>query len=1206
MNTDHNLLLGILALQMDFIDRDTLVASMQAWVLEKSKPLGEILQAQGHLSSQRRQLLDALVGEHLKQHDNDAQQSLAAVSSVGSVRADLKRLADPDIEASLARFPAGRGADRPSETVPLPTGAPIFAGTRFRILRPHARGGLGEVYVAQDEGLHREVALKEIQERYADNTESRSRFLLEAEITGGLEHPGIVPVYGLGVYADGRPFYAMRFIRGDSLMEAIAQFHDGKANGRDSSQRGLALRKLLGRFVDVCNAIEYAHSRGILHRDLKPGNIMLGKYGETLVVDWGLAKWVGHPETPGGSGERSLRPSVASASTPTQMGATVGTPQYMSPEQAEGRIDELGPASDVYGLGATLYALLTGRAPLEDDDLGALLRRVAKGDFTPPRQVRPDVPRALEAVCLKAMALRPTDRYPSPQAFADDIERWLADEPVRAYQEPLALRVGRWTRRHKPLVAAGVVLLGTTAVALAVSNALVTREQAHTEQRRQEVVAAEARAKEAQTFAEKQARKAEHRFTLALDAFQELVHNVQNKLEARPGTQALRHALPSSAQKGLAALIEDAERSNAAQSTLVWSYLRMGDVYLLMNQTRLAFQEYEHAVRLAETAAKQDTADPGAQRDLAVAYLRLGDVEWQLNHVHAAHEAFLQAMEINRRRSRETDDPQAQRDLSLNYNRLGDVAEELGNLSAARDAFREGLAIAERLAQTAPADAQAQRDLAFSHSRIGDIELKLGHLRPGREAFEAGLAIAQRLDETAPDDPDTRRTLALAYMKIGNLQARMANFAAARLALQKSLEIQQGLAQSDPENPIAQRNLSFSHFYLGDLDLKQNDMPAAREAFQKCLEIDRRRAERDPENGEAQADLAISYGRVGVVEMQLGHLAAARELLLRNLEITEQLAATESEDAHMQRNLSFCRVKLGDVEARLGDLPAARASYQRALEIRQRLAQADPQSAQAQDDLSYAYYFLGAVLLDMGDLAAARVAYGHCVELDRRPAQADPADFQAQRDLSISYRKFAAVCSRLGQFPDALEAYQQALQIHLRLVKEEPDNAQFQEDLSYGYYYLAALHLEMGDLPAARDEYVQSVELDRRLAEAAPENAQAHVDLAISCAKLADVCSRIAQLDPGNGPNLYQAARGFAKCAFAVPGGRSAEQLSAVDRTLKEFYAAQAVEQLKRAHAAGYFTIAATVTAISEDHDLDSLRDRDDFRKLVEELRRNH
>jgi hypothetical protein len=202
-NADQNLLFGVLALQMDFISRDKLVAAMNSWVLEKSKSLGEILVNRGSLTSDRYMLLQALVQEHLKQHDGDAEKSLAAVSSLGSVGEDLKRLGDAEIEASLAHVPAANTAIDRHATLASSAGSPTSPGQRFRILRPHAKGGLGQVSVARDEELHREVALKELQDRHADNLDSRSRFMVEAEITGSLEHPGIVPVYGLGTYADG-------------------------------------------------------------------------------------------------------------------------------------------------------------------------------------------------------------------------------------------------------------------------------------------------------------------------------------------------------------------------------------------------------------------------------------------------------------------------------------------------------------------------------------------------------------------------------------------------------------------------------------------------------------------------------------------------------------------------------------------------------------------------------------------------------------------------------------------------------------------------------------------------------------------------------------------------------------------------------------------------------------------------------------------
>ena len=284
---DRNLLFGILALQMDFITRDALIAAMNAWVLEKAKPLGQILAEQGA----GRRCTPAPEGDGRQALAGARQRSAAKPGGVGPGRRPSRR-ADPNHRSGRSSQPrARRGTISPGRR-PCPRRRKTGLGAeRYEILRPHAWGGLGEVYVARDRELNREVALKRIQERHAGNADSRMRFLLEAEITGGLEHPGIVPVYGLGMSTDGRPYYAMRFIRGQTLKEAIEKFHS--ATAQSDSERRIELRQLLNRFIAVCNAIEYAHNCGVVHRDLKPSNIMLGKYGETLVVDWGLAKAMG-------------------------------------------------------------------------------------------------------------------------------------------------------------------------------------------------------------------------------------------------------------------------------------------------------------------------------------------------------------------------------------------------------------------------------------------------------------------------------------------------------------------------------------------------------------------------------------------------------------------------------------------------------------------------------------------------------------------------------------------------------------------------------------------------------------------------------------------------------------------------------------------------------------------------------------------------
>jgi serine/threonine protein kinase len=459
---DRNLIFGLLALQMDFVSREQLLDAMNAWMLDKGTPLGDLLCRRGALGERRAGVLDALVDEHVAWHGGDPQASLAALRVEPAVRQRLDCLDDPDVQSSLASLPpspAGRSSPAVDSVAIPATAAPAAtapSGVRYRRLREHAKGGLGEVFVALDEELSREVALKEIQGRFADHPNARSRFLREAQVTGKLEHPGVVPVYGLGAYPDGRPYYAMRLIRGESLQQAIARFHHADQSPRDPGERSLALRDLLSRFVAVCETVAYAHSRGILHRDLKPANVMLGAYGETLVVDWGLAKGFAKDEGDQPENTGRLPLNADAAVIQTDMGEAVGTPEYMPPEQANGKLDCLGPPSDVFALGATLYELLTGAPPYRGPDALAQAKRAM---VPPARQRNRAVPAALEAVCAVAMAARSQDRYGSARALAEDVQRYLGDEPVSVFREPWGQRAVRWRRQHRTLVASVSVAL---------------------------------------------------------------------------------------------------------------------------------------------------------------------------------------------------------------------------------------------------------------------------------------------------------------------------------------------------------------------------------------------------------------------------------------------------------------------------------------------------------------------------------------------------------------------------------------------------------------------------------------------------------------------------------------------------------------------------------------------------------------------------
>lgn len=367
-----------------------------------------------------------------------------------------------------APTPPAPGDDDPYRTYGEGDSVPADSFVRFKILRPHGRGNLGEVFVAHDAELHREVALKEIQQAHAHDPDSRRRFLVEAEVTGGLEHPGIVPVYSLGTHADGRPYYAMRFIRGRSLLEAIEELHEnGRAGTTDDETASLALRRLLRSMIVVCQAIDYAHSRGVIHRDIKPHNIMLGRHGETIVVDWGLAKVEGTgdddaPTAP--TSESRLSLADQHAGDLTVAGSLIGTPAYMSPEQAAGRHDLVGPASDIYSLGATLYHLLAGRVPFRGESVAEVLKNVTAGRLPPLQAANPAVARPLGAIVAKAMATDPARRHATAAALADDIEHWLADQPFATYEERPVERFFRWLRRHRSWAVAGFAAVAATAL----------------------------------------------------------------------------------------------------------------------------------------------------------------------------------------------------------------------------------------------------------------------------------------------------------------------------------------------------------------------------------------------------------------------------------------------------------------------------------------------------------------------------------------------------------------------------------------------------------------------------------------------------------------------------------------------------------------------------------------------------------------------
>lgn len=303
-------------------------------------------------------------------------------------------------------------------------GNPDLSLTKYTFIKELARGGMGTVYLAEDRELNRLVAIKVL--NTPEITEDlRNRMVREAQIIARLEHPGIVPVHDVGVLPDGRVFYAMKFVRGSRLDEYATQ--------------NSSVRDRLRKFQAVCDAVAFAHAHGVIHRDLKPQNIMIGSFGEVLVLDWGVAKILRNPVS--SEADTLLLPVAENNNEKAQVrdtshGTIIGTRDYMSPEQARGEINQLDERADVYSLGAMLYFLLTNRAPSE-----------AK-----PRSINPKVSKQAEAICLKAMSRDIGGRYSSASELSTDIGRLLDAEPVSAYRESAIEKVSRWVSKNRFLV----------------------------------------------------------------------------------------------------------------------------------------------------------------------------------------------------------------------------------------------------------------------------------------------------------------------------------------------------------------------------------------------------------------------------------------------------------------------------------------------------------------------------------------------------------------------------------------------------------------------------------------------------------------------------------------------------------------------------------------------------------------------------------
>ncbi len=747
--------------------------------------------------------------------------------------------------------------------------------------RFHARGGLGEVLVARQQELDRTVAVKRIRpDRFHGRV--RERFLREAAITARLQHPGIVPIHGLGEDDEG-PFYTMPFIRGETLQEAIEKLHENGSLRRDPGQRSLELRNLLRRFIAVCDTMAYAHDQGVVHRDLKPSNIMLGPYGETLVLDWGLAKRYLGDSIDAEAGDEPPIPSPWPDDL-TGIGAVLGTPQYMSPEQASGR--PAGRASDLYSLGVILYAILTSKSPYHESPPADPLKPMREAALVPPRQRDLSVPRALEAICLRAMAARPEDRYSTARFLGEDVARWLADEPVAAYREGVSARLGRWARHHRPSVQAAALAL--LAVAVLASIAAVAVDQSR---RRVEA----ARAQVMRSLAAETAAKAEAQANLSLAG------------------QAVNDYFTKISENALL------KRQDAAE---------VRDLRTLRGELLEVALDYYNRL-----AARSSTG-PVLRGEQADAYSRVGRIKAEIGPKEAALEAFRQAGAIRAELALQNPfDSRLQRELALDHINVAAMLAAIGRDAESVIAYAQSEAILERLARSDAADTDIQSELARVHNGAGIALRSLSRPEEALAAFERGRAVLKRMAVARSAGPEDLRRLATAHGNIGMSLNEIGRSEDAIAALEESRLIDQRLLDASPSSSIIQYDLATCFNNLGFVYRGAGRHALSLAALARGREILERLVSDHPSVSDYRRDLARNYVNSGDLRSTTGHPAEALAEFQQARAILERLLTSDRSDAEMRFSLAITLYNIGDTFRKIGKNSLAIEPAERACEF---------------------------------------------------------------------------------------------------------------------------------------------------------------------------------------------------------------------------------------------------------------------------------
>ncbi len=890
----------------------------------------------------------------------------------------------------------------------------------YEILGELGRGGMGVVYRALDVRLKRVVALKMILAGVHADPGDLKRFQLEAEAVAQLQHPNIVQIHDVGEH-EGKPYFSLEFVEGGELASQIA----GEPQPPDEAAR---LVETLSR------AMQFAHQRNIIHRDLKPANVLLTADGQPKITDFGLAK------------------RLEDDSGQTASGSIMGTPSYMAPEQAGGHQAQIRPQTDVYALGALLYCLLTGRPPFQSANVMDTVLQVLEQEPVPPRQLVTGLDKNLETITLKCLQKDPARRYQAAEEVADELKRYLNDEPILARPVGIAERTWRWCRR-KPAIA-GLCAAITLLLGFVTVNGYLQAEI-------QRDLTGQALTQKA---------KANENFDLARGAVDRFMTEVsESQLLTVPHMEPLRRKLLTGAMEFYEKFVQQAQDNPELKTALGKSHRKLGRILAILGDDERSVEGISKAIEIFTQLSEEHPGDRETSYNLARSSKMLGIVLRKLGRNEEATEALERAIAVASQLVKDSPTvPDHAFELANAKNSLGILLREESRTNEALANYKSAITIAEQIVDEHPRNFKFRGELGNTYHNLGVLLcFELSQLAESAKQLEQARAVYQQLAEDEPENPRHVYTLAIVHGSLGNLAHRSGQPTQAVEFSRRSRDLFEQVARAHPDVPDYTAKVATANGNLSLALHRTGKMPEAVTAVEKSQEVFQQLSETFPDVPEYTSGVARSHNNLGVLFRDSKQPKKAIAAFRRAQEIYEQLATDQPDTPRFANQLAGIHRTIAGILDESGQAADSAAEFSRAITISTQLSKKYPDTPEYAKSLADSLNDKGVLLSNTNQMPAAVAEFDRARKALEQLTKDHPESPDYASSLANQYDNLGSTLRKMGQLGEAAEALNQAITVSRRLVDEYPESPSYAVVLARAYKNRADVHRDNQQLGPA-------------------------------------------------------------------------------------------------------------------------------------------